>query len=47
MRTIFNTLTKELGETEGKQVFEWYCKTYNVTITDDAPASVRREVLGF
>ena len=46
MRTIFNALIKELGEAEGKSVFEWYCKTYGVTITDDAPASIRHEVLG-
>ena len=46
MRTIFNVLVKELGEAEGRSIFEWYCRTYNVTISDDAPASVRREVLG-
>lgn len=46
MRTIFNALVRELGETEGRDVFEWYCKTYNVTIADDAPATVKREVLG-
>lgn len=46
MRTIFSALTKELGEQEGKSTFEWYCKTYGVTITDVAPATVSREVLG-
>ena len=46
MRTIFNALCKELGPQKGKDVFEWYCRTYNVTIADDAPASVRHEVLG-
>ena len=46
MRTIFNALVRELGETEGRAVFEWYCETYNVTIVDDAPATVKREVLG-
>lgn len=46
MRTIFNALVRELGETEGCAVFEWYCETYNVTIVDDAPATVKREVLG-
>lgn len=46
MRAVFNQLCKELGENEGRKVFEWYCKTYNVTIADEAPASVKREVLG-
>lgn len=47
MRKIYNALVKELGYEEGKSIFEWYCKTYDVTIVDEAPASVRREVLGF
>lgn len=46
MRTIFNALCKELGEAEGRRIFEWYCATYKVTIADAAPASVKREVLG-
>lgn len=46
MRTVFNHLCKELGVDEGRKVFEWYCKTYSVTIADEAPASVKREVLG-
>ena len=46
MRTIFAALIKELGYAEGTDIFEWYCRTYNVTIADDAPASVRHEVLG-
>lgn len=46
MRKVLNALVKELGEAEGRKVFEWYCKTYKVTIEDEAPASVRREVLG-
>ena len=46
MRTIFNVLVREMGEEQGREVFEWYCKVYNVTIADDAPASVAREVLG-
>ena len=46
MRTILNALVRELGEKEGRSVFEWYCATYNVTIADDAPATVLREVLG-
>lgn len=46
MRSIFAALTKELGEEEGKAVFEWYCSTYNVTISDIAPAAISREVLG-
>jgi len=47
MRIIFNALVRELGEAEGRDIFEWYCSTYNVTIEDDAPASVRYEVLGY
>ena len=46
MRTIFNALIRECGYEEGKSVFEWYCKNYGVTITDDAPARVKHEVLG-
>ena len=47
MRTIFNALVKELGQEEGRSIFEWYCATYHVTITDEAPASVKHEVLGY
>lgn len=47
MRKIFKALVAELGENEGRSIFEWYCQTYNVTITDEAPASVRYEVLGY
>ena len=46
MRTIFNALVKELGFSEGSSIFEWYCQTYDVTIADEAHASVAREVLG-
>ena len=46
MRTIFNALVKELGPQEGAAIFEWYCQTYGVTIADEAPASVKHEVLG-
>ena len=46
MRTIFNALVRELGPEEGKSVFEWYCHAYHVTIADEAPASVKHEVLG-
>jgi hypothetical protein len=46
MRTIFNALLKELGYAEGKDVFEWYCKTYHLTIADEAPEWMRHEVLG-
>lgn len=46
MRTIFDVLVCTEGYLEGKAIFEWYCKTYDVTITDKAPASVAREVLG-
>ena len=43
---IFNALVHELGYEEGKSVFEWYCTTYELTITDDAPEWIIREVLG-
>ena len=46
MRIIFIALVAENGYKKGKSIFEWYCKTYNVTIADDAPDTVRREVLG-
>lgn len=46
MRRIFNALVRELGFDEGKSIFEWYCETYHVTIEDEAPDSVRGEVLG-
>lgn len=46
MRHILKALTREMGETEGKDIFEWYCRTYDVTVADAAPATVRREVLG-
>ncbi len=46
MRKVFNVLVRELGQTEGRAIFEWYCQTYNVTIADEAPASVAREVFG-
>jgi hypothetical protein len=46
MRIIFSALVNELGSTEGRSVFEWYCQTYNVTITDEAPSRVAFEVLG-
>ena len=46
MRAIFNALIKELGEAEGRSIFEWYCQTYKVTIADEAPASIKHEVFG-
>lgn len=46
MRTIFNALVRELGYEEGKSTFEWYCKTYNLTIADEAPDHIKHEVLG-
>ena len=44
MRSVFNSLIKELGYEKGKQMFEWYCKTYNVAIEDEAPSTIIREV---
>ncbi len=46
MRYILNKLVDELGEKEGTKTFEWYCKTYNVGISDIIPLTVLREVLG-
>lgn len=46
MRAVFNALVRELGPEEGRSIFEWYCATYNVTIADEAPASVLHEVFG-
>lgn len=46
MRTIFAALVGECGPVEGKSIFEWYCRTYDVTIADYAPSTVVREVLG-
>lgn len=46
MRTIFNALVRELGFEEGTSVFEWYCATYGLDITDEAPDSIKHEVLG-
>lgn len=44
MRNVLNDLVKELGEREGRDIFEWYCKTYNVAVEDKIPESVYREV---
>lgn len=46
MRAVFHALCKELGPGYGPAIFAWYCKVYNVTITDTAPATVAREVFG-
>lgn len=46
MRTIFNALIRELGYEEGTSIFEWYCETYGLTITDEAPAWIIHEVIG-
>ena len=46
MRHILAALVTEMGEIEGKDIFEWYCSTYNVDIADLAPAAIKREVLG-
>lgn len=46
MRYILNKLVDELGRKEGTKTFEWYCKTYNVGISDIIPLTVLREVLG-
>lgn len=46
MRAVFAALCRELGPVSGPSVFEWYCTTYKVTITDTAPAVVVWEVFG-
>ncbi|MBR6250095.1 MAG: hypothetical protein IKR17_02740 [Bacteroidales bacterium] len=46
MRFALHQLVKELGEKEGKETFEWYCKTYNVTISDPMPETVKYEIFG-
>lgn len=46
MRFVLNILVRELGESEGRNVFEWYCSTYNLSIADYANATIKREVLG-
>ena len=46
MRHILKALVREMGETEGKDIFEWYCRNYNVSVADAAPATIRWEVLG-
>ena len=46
MRTVFSALIREMGEKEGRSIFEWYCQAYDVTITDTAPATVAWEVFG-
>lgn len=46
MRHILAALTKELGNEEGKEVFEWYCKIYNVNVADYVPSTLVREVFG-
>ena len=46
MRSVFAQLIRELGESEGRDVFEWYCRSYHVTIADEAPDAIKREVFG-
>lgn len=47
MREVFAALHKEFyNEADARNIFEWYCRTYNVTIADAAPASVAHEVFG-
>lgn len=46
MRYILNKLVDELGQKEGTKTFEWYCKTYNVDVSDIIPLTVLHEVLG-
>jgi len=47
MRSVFNALVREMGQKEGSSIFEWYCQTYHVDITNDAPATVAWEVFGY
>ena len=46
MRMVLKHLVEELGEKEGTSMFEWYCETYNVGISDPIPDTIRYEVFG-
>lgn len=46
MRTIFAALVNELGYEEGTSIFEWYCNVYELSIEDNANATIKYEVLG-
>ena len=46
MRDALRALINELGETDGKSVFEWYCKTYGLTVADDCPGVILWEIFG-
>lgn len=45
MLDVLRQLEIECGK-EAFSIFEWYCQTYRVTIEDNAPATIRREVFG-
>lgn len=45
MIDVLRRLEAEVGS-EAFEIYEWYCKTYNVSGTDEAPATVRWEVFG-
>lgn len=46
MRMVFNHLIKECGVDKGREIFEWYCQTYNLTISDMANNTIKYEVFG-
>lgn len=48
MQDVLHQLEIEFWDNiaEAFDIFEWYCKTYNVSVGDAAPATVRREVFG-
>lgn len=46
MRDVLKALVLEMGEQEGKEIFEWYCKTYNLAVYDKAPSVILHEVFG-
>lgn len=46
MQDVLHQLEKEMGS-EAFSIFEWYCKTYSVDPSDEAPSSVRYEVFGY
>ena len=47
MRGVADQLARELGASEGANVFAWYCEYYGLTIADACPANIRYEVFGF
>ena len=47
MLDTLRQLEKELSFDKATEIYEWYCKTYQVSGTDEAPAAVRYEVFEY